>query len=506
MKLRQILARLGVLELRGAVDVAVERATHDSRQTGPGTLFAAISGTRVDGHRFIPSALRAGAPAVLLSRFPGVGDAGPSPWPDAVAGIRVADPRRALALASAALEGDPAAGMTVFAVTGTNGKTSTVAILAAILEAAGRRVGTLGTTGIAWDGALGSGSFPATHTTPEGPDLYRWLARMRDDGVDAVALELSSHALDQGRAAGLPLDIAAWSNLSRDHLDYHGDMASYEDAKARLFTEWLPQWGKQGARAVLNVDDPIVAGHAEDWSQVLAVSARWEAVSAGVRPVEVPRFDREGARARVQTPAGELQLRTRLLGEHNFANALLAGACALAAGVPGEAVEAGWAAAVGAPGRLERVDVGSSAPLVLVDYAHTDDALTRVLEILRPITSGRIVTVFGCGGDRDRGKRPLMAAAAAAGSDELVLTSDNPRSEDPEAILDAMEAGLPAQGPPWRRVTDRREAIAWGISAAGPDDVVLIAGKGHETTQEVQGRCLPFDDRAVAREVLETRA
>ena len=487
-------ARLGATERRGPGDVDIVAATADSRAVTPGSLFAAIPGTQVDGHRFVPQALAAGASAVLLRDWP-------ASWRADVVGLRVQDPRRSLALASSALYAEPAEAMRTFGITGTNGKTSTVAILASILRAAGLPTATLGTTGFEWDAPGGRRREDSTHTTPEGPVLYGWLARFRDDGVKAVALELSSHALEQGRAAGLALDVAAWSNLSRDHLDYHGTMRDYADAKARILTELLERWGKAGCAAVLNIDDPAVA-------EAQTCAARTLRVSNGLSPAQIHplgelRVDRDGISGRIAFGAHEADLQSRLLGWHNADNLLLAGACAWAAGIDLDAIERGWQQARGAPGRLERVE--GSGPLVLVDYAHTPDALRRVLATLRPLTPGRLHVVFGAGGDRDPGKRPLMGQAAAEGADHVVLTTDNPRSEDPEAILDAIQAGLVGASVPCVRLVDRSKAIFAAIDQAADSDLVLIAGKGHETYQEVAGQRLPFDDREQARLALEAR-
>ena len=497
MRLSELTARLEATDRRGPADAEVRAVTHDSRGVAPGTLFAAIPGTQVDGHRFIPQAVAAGASAVLLRDWPEVN------WPEGVVGLRVADPRRSLAVAASALAGDPALSMSTVGLTGTNGKTTTACILGSIFRTAGRRTGTLGTTGIEWDGPEGLQSHTATHTTPEGPALFGWLGRMRRDGVTALALELSSHALEQGRAAGLQLDVAAWSNLSRDHLDYHGTEQAYEAAKARIFTEWLARWGKPGCTAVVNVDDTVVARHAVDWSKTLRVSAQ-PGTDADVVALGEPEFTIDGCRVQLGTPAGPIRLRSRLLGPHNLANSLLAAACALAVGIDVEAVEAGLAATAGAPGRLERVERSDGrGPLILVDYAHTPQAIDHVLAALRPLVPGRLVIVFGCGGDRDRGKRPQMGAAAAA-ADLAILTSDNPRSEDPEAILDAVEPGL--AGAQYQRVANRASAIAAAVQQAGPGDVVLLAGKGHEPYQEIDGVQHPFDDRRVAAEALERLA
>ncbi len=485
--------RLEVQQRRGPSDAEVLALTADSRAVVPGGLFAAIPGTQVDGHRFLDKAFDAGASAVVLRDWP-------AQWPEGVIGLQVDDPRRALAQIASAFHGDPADSLRTVGITGTNGKTSTVAVLASILRAAGLRTGTLGTVGIGWDTPGGFTQVDATHTTPDGPALYELLGRMRDDGVAACALELSSHALEQGRAAGLALDVAAWSNLSRDHLDYHGTLEAYEAAKALLFTEWLARWGKPGCAAVVNIDDAAVARHAQDHPHTITVSARPGA--AAVSPTDAPVFGIDGITCTVRFGDLDVPLRTTLLGAHNLANCLLAGACARAAGLDGASIAAGWATTKGAPGRLERVE--GQGPRVLVDYAHTPDAISQVVAALRPLVPGELVVVFGCGGDRDAGKRPLMARAAAA-ADAVIATSDNPRHEDPDAILDAVVPGFEGSETPWRRITDRAQAIATAIAEAQPDDVILIAGKGHEDYQVVGDHKLPFDDRAVARAALEAR-
>lgn len=488
---------LGVLERKGPADVDVLAVTGDSRTVAPSSLYAAIPGTRVDGHRFIPGAIAAGASTVLLRDWP------ETPWPADVVGLRVADPRRSLGHAAAALHGHPSRDLLVVGITGTNGKTSTATLVRHLLAAHGLRAGLIGTTGISWGDAVQE----ATHTTPDGPALQALLAAMRDDGVEAVAMELSSHALDQGRPAGLDLDVAAWSNLSRDHLDYHGTMEEYEAAKARIFSEVLAS-SPSARGAVLCIDDEAVARRAPDGAVRVSVHPGAE---ADIAPVAAPTFSIDGIAADVRTPEGALALRSPLLGAHNLENLLLAVGCALLAGVPLPTIEAALPSAPAAKGRLERVSLPTGGPLAVVDYAHTPDALRAVLTTLRPFVPGALVTVFGCGGDRDTGKRPLMAAAAWAGSDALVLTSDNPRTEDPEAILDDIAAGLPAPitadseltpTSPCARIADRRDAISAAIAATGEGDLVLIAGKGHEMTQDIDGRKVAFDDRQAARQAL----
>ncbi len=487
---------LDVLSRKGPMDVDISTATADSRRAGPDSLFAAIPGAIFDGHAFIPAALAAGTPAVLLSNWPEDEE-----WPGDQVGLQVPDPRRALALCAHQLHGKPSTSLRSVGITGTNGKTSTVAILRPILEAAGLSSGSVGTTGIEWTEGARNVHHEATHTTPEGPELFGWLARMRDAGVAAVAMELSSHALHQGRAAGLELDVAAWTNLSRDHLDFHGDMAAYEAAKALILTEWLTQWGKPGCTAVLNLDDASVARHAADHPRVLTFSSL-AGSSADIAPEQAPVFSIDGCRAALRTPAGRLLLDISLIGAHNFANALTAVACAVALGVDVAAIATGLSASRGAPGRLERVVPATAVgPTVLVDYAHTPDALREVVGSLRTVAPGRLIVLFGCGGDRDAGKRSLMSSAAVC-ADFVVLTTDNPRSEDPEAILDDAEVGLKASSTPYRRISDRADAIAAAIHEAGPEDVVLLAGKGHETYQDFGDHRVDFDDRRVAAAVL----
>ena len=491
--------RLLLRSRKGPRDAELLAATADSRHVETGSIFAAIDGSATDGHRYIPQAIERGAAAVLLQRWP-------ESWPEHVVGLQVDDPRRSLALVSSGLSGDPSVQMQVIAMTGTNGKTTTAAILRSILEAAGKYAGILGTNGISWRGTQGERHYEATHTTPEGPALYGWLRQMADAGVQVVALELSSHALAQGRAAGLQIDVVAWSNLGRDHLDYHGDLGSYERAKALLLREWLPTWGAAGATAVLNVDDAVVATHVGDWANVLRVSARPGAVEAGaadIAPLTEPILDLHGVHVQLAIGEQTLTLTSPLLGRHNLANCLLAVGCALAAGVEHKAIEQGCARTAGAAGRLERIERGDGCgPLVLVDYAHSPGALTEALRALSALQPARIITVFGCGGDRDPGKRPLMAKAAAAGSDQLFLTSDNPRTEDPHAILDATERGLLGTNTPYERILDRADAIETAIMGARAREVVLIAGKGHERTQDIDGILHPFDDCEHARRAL----
>jgi UDP-N-acetylmuramoyl-L-alanyl-D-glutamate--2,6-diaminopimelate ligase len=376
---------------------------------------------------------------------------------------------------------DPAAGMLVLGITGTNGKTTTAFLLEAALRAAGHRTGLLGTVLT----RIGDEVLPSVRTTPEAPDLQALLAVMRERGTTAVAMEVSSHALVLGRVDGVGFEVAAFTNLSQDHLDFHPSMADYEAAKASLFTP------ARARRAVLNVEDP--AGRRIARSTALPVTtygedADWSAREVDLRP--------DGSTFRLLGPGVDLRVSLALPGSFNVANALAALACLGAAGVSVQDGVRGIAELSAVPGRMERVEAGQPF-LALVDYAHTPDAVSRLLSAVRTFTSGRVIVVLGCGGDRDHAKRPLMGAAASA-ADLAILTSDNPRSEDPQAILDEMAVGAPGA----LLEVDRRAAIARAVAAAGPGDAVVVAGKGHESGQEAAGVLTPFDDRLVLREVL----
>ncbi len=465
--------------LRPAGDVAstlVTGCTLDSRAVQPGDLYAALPGARAHGADFAATAVAAGAVAVLTD------DRGAARLADDGVPVLVADdPRGVLGAVSRCVHGDPGAGMTLIGLTGTNGKTTTAFLVEAGLRAAGHRTGLLGTVLT----RIGDTVVPSVRTTPEAPDLQALLAVMRERGTTAVAMEVSSHALALGRVDGVRYDVAGFTNLSQDHLDFHASMEDYEAAKAMLFTPERARTGvvnvddAAGRRIVRNARIPMVTfGEDADWS---------------VREVDL---EPGGSRFRVRGPGVDVRASVRLPGALNTANALAALACLVTAGVPVEAAVRGVADCPGVPGRMERVDAGQPF-LALVDYAHTPDAVSRLVTAARGLTRGRVVLVLGCGGDRDRAKRPLMGAAAAQ-ADVAVLTSDNPRSEDPLAILAEMAAGAPGA----LCEPDRHAAIALAVELAQPGDVVVVAGKGHETGQEAGGVITPFDDRAVLREVM----
>ncbi len=444
-----------------SAEVEVTAVTHDSRSVGPGALFCCIPGSQVDGHDLAPAAVTAGAVALLCERPLGLG----------VPELRVRSVRAAMGPVAAAVHGDPSTQLEVVGVTGTNGKTTTTHLLAAILDAAGRPCGVIGT-------------LTGARTTPEAPELQARLAGFVAEGRRAVAMEVSSHALEQHRVDATTFAVAVFTNLSQDHLDYHGTMEAYFRAKARLFEPG------RSARAVVNLDDP--------YGRLLHDAATIPTTGFSLADATEVELGAQGSRFCWRGS----QVRTPLAGRFNLANALAAATAATELGVDVEAVAHGLAAARAVPGRFELVDAGQPFAVV-VDYAHTPDGMAQVLVAARELTGpgGRVLVVFGCGGDRDRAKRPAMGASAAAGADVVVVTSDNPRSEDPHAIIASVRAGIPHDARPIIE-PDRRAAIALALERAVAGDVVVIAGKGHETTQVIGVSCAPFDDRVVARELL----
>ena len=485
MTLRDLLDEVEGAVVSGDTDVAVRGLALDSRQVAAGDVFFALPGAHADGARFSQAAITAGAVAVVTAHGASVAGA---------TRVEVADPRLALAQAANRLYGHPSRALRLVAVTGTNGKTTTTYLLEAVFRAAGLPAGVIGTTGIRIAGESRASAF----TTPEAPQLQGLLAEMRARGVAAVAMEASSHALAQRRTWGLACDACVFTNLTQDHLDYHGTMAAYLDAKARLFD------GRNGGLekptvAVVNGDDPaaamIAAAAARAQRRVLRFgeSSGCDVRIAAAAPVA-------GGMAVCFEEAGVTHTFTLpLLGRYNAWNAAGAWGAARALGIAPDVVSRGLAACTGVPGRLERID-GAAGFTVAVDYAHTPDALERALAACREHARGRLLLVFGCGGDRDRGKRPLMGAIAARSADHAWVTNDNPRSEAPQAIADQIVAGAPAGA--LTVILERRAAIAAALAAARRGDVVLIAGKGHEETQTIGTQVLPFDDRAVAREWL----
>ncbi len=486
MRLLDLLAEGGTgapgFELRGDGDVDVSSVVHDSRVVRPGALFCCIPGAHADGHTFAADAVAAGAVACVVER-----------WVDVrVPQVRVVSARGTLGPLSARFYGMPSRAMQVLGVTGTNGKTTTTYVLEAIARANSRSTGVVGTTGA----RLGEEALPLPHTTPEAPELQALLAQMRDARVQLVAMEVSSHALDQHRVDGTWFEAVCFTNLSQDHLDYHGTVDHYFAAKARLFTPGFTR------RAAINLDDERGAELAEKArGSGLDVLTYGNARGADVRAHDVELGATQTSFV-VEHDGETFPVRTTLVGAFNVHNVLAAVTTARLAGL---AVPPSIRVCV--PGRMERVDAGQPYG-VIVDYAHTPDALRAVLDATRPLVGdgGRLLVVFGCGGDRDRAKRPLMGAIAATRADHAYLTNDNPRSEDPQAIAGDVLAGVPEGGAPIVVELDRRAAIRAAVRAARPGDVVVIAGKGHEAGQTANGVTVPFDDRVVAREELEAIA
>jgi UDP-N-acetylmuramoyl-L-alanyl-D-glutamate--2,6-diaminopimelate ligase len=488
VRLHDLLDGLDVLAVRGDPDVDVGSVVHDSREVGPGALFACIRGATTDGHAHAAAAVDAGAIALLVEE----------PLDLPVAQARVASVRSVLGVVASRFHGDPSASMRLLGVTGTNGKTTVTYLLEAIARANGERAGRIGTLGTAIDGA----TEPPVHTTPEATGLQASLARMRDAGVTTVAMEVSSHALEQHRVDGTRFAAVCFTNLTHDHLDYHGTMDAYFGAKARLFD------GCFARRGVVSLDDPRGPALREraraNGMDVATFSLEQTAAEFFARDLE---FQPSGSRfvlvSRLDDESRHVEC--SLVGPFNVLNAVAAAATARVAELPLDAVVEGLRTRVVVPGRLERVDAGQDFT-VLVDYAHTPDALERVLSAARTLTGpdGRVTVVYGCGGDRDRAKRPHMGAAAARLADAAFLTSDNPRSEDPATIAADVLAGVPAGHEPTVEL-DRRRAIQDAVGRARPGDVVVIAGKGHEPGQTAGGVTVPFDDRVVARDALELR-
>ncbi len=469
--------------LTGSAHCPVEHLVTDSRQVQRDTLFTALRGGRTDGHLFLTEALDRGANVLVVEELPA------TLWPRVQAEgqtvIRVPDCRQAVAMLASAYYQHPAHQLSLIGITGTNGKTTTAYIVEAILQAAGESVGMLGT--VAYH--IGTQRLPATQTTPDAPLLHDLLAQMVAAGTRYAVMEVSSHALTQERVRGCPFVAAAFTNLSRDHFDYHGSEAAYFNAKARLFRDLEAEWH------VLNLDDPygralLRTSHARPLTYGLASSAHLKphAVHHGL----------DGIRFVLPTSEGPLTLSSTLVGRHNIYNLLAGIGIAQALGVDAAAIRQGVAHLRKVPGRLERVACGQDVT-VFVDYAHTPAALEQVLRLVRADTAGRLIAVFGCGGDRDPGKRPLMGQAATAISDYTIITSDNPRTEEPQRIIDDIVAGLTVPSSRYTAILDRRQAIEQAVAMSRAQDTIVIAGKGHEDYQIIGRQRCHFDDREVTR-------
>lgn len=504
--LSDILAVLGNPVFEGDPSISIEGVTHDSRKVQPGWAFAAVPGEVYDGHNFIDQAVEKGASLIIAQRR--------SPTdPRDVNWLMVPSTRRALGPIASAVYRDPTAQLSLVGITGTNGKTTLAFLLEAIVRAAGGSPGVIGTITHRWGGKEQS----AGHTTPEASDIQWFFRQMVDAGATHAIIETSSHGLHQGRLDGCRFDVGVFTNLTQDHLDYHGTMEEYFQAKRILFDRMLPASGKAHSCGVVNLDDPFGLRLAREITHIPMIGFGTSGGCA-VRPEKID-LSAEGIEGIVQTPTRRLSVRSRLTGSFNLLNILAAIAVAEQLGVADQAIVQGMEEVVSVPGRLERVFGQGGA--VFVDYAHTPNALQNVLNALQRIRTGRIVTIMGCGGDRDKTKRPIMGREAAAGSNFVIVTSDNPRSENPLDIIDQVVEGVrkygfsllpdrmndhPLPSGYFRIIPDRREAIAWAIGHLGSDDILLVAGKGHETYQEIKGIRHPFDDREVVSEELEKRS
>lgn len=468
------------LVLSPDADVAVSGIAYRSECVRPGDVFFCVPGHQHDGHDYAADAVARGAVALVCAH----------PIGSTVPEVVVSDVRRALARMAARFYGNPSAAMDVAGITGTNGKTTTTYLLDSIFRADGRTTGLIGTV----ETRVAGKRLPSTHTTPESADLQALFAQMRDTGVESVSMEVSSHAIDLHRTEAVHFAVAAFTNLTQDHLDYHRTLDVYWQVKRRLFTEL------EVDNYVVNIDDTRGLALAVDCGSKWTVGRHAAAVVRAVDEVA-------GARSTaftLGTPMGDARIDLPLAGAYNVSNALVAAGCALALGVSLEGVVRGLESAPQVPGRLERIEEGQPFA-VFVDYAHTPDSVEKAVAAVRAVTSGRVITVFGCGGDRDPAKRPLMGAAAGEGSDFVVVTSDNPRGERPDAIIERILEGLVPTGTQYSVEPDRRRAIAEALSRAESGDAVLIAGKGHEDYQIFAGETIHFDDREVAREELRAR-
>lgn len=490
-----LLEGVEVREVLGDTGAIVRGVAYDSREVGPGYLFVCVKGEKHDGHDFIGDAISRGAVALVVEEDMAI--------PEGVQVARALESRRALAVIARNFYGDPSASMLCVGVTGTKGKTTTTYLIKGVLDASGRSCGIIGTVGH----VIGDEVVHAKHTTPESLDVQRMLRQMHDRGQRAAAMEVSSHAVVLDRVLGVDFDMGVFTNIGHDHLDFHGTFENYLGAKTAFFESLGDGVSRKGQvrTALVNLDDPH-AGHiiSRTRADVLTYGVM---ASADIKAEDVRLLPR-GARFTARTPKGKTQVCLNLAGMFNVHNALAAIGCGLAAGVGLDEIKAGVESVQGVPGRFETIDEGQPFA-VIVDFAHTPDSLQNILKAASGLASGRVIAVFGCGGDRDRTKRPIMGEIAANLADLVVVTSDNPRSEDPDAICREIEEGIlrarrPGEG--YEVIVSRAEAIARAISEAREGDVVVIAGKGHETYQVFRDHTIHFDDREVARNLLKERA
>lgn len=490
MRLSELFDYTEIIDCAGDVTAVISEVTYDSRQVKPGTLFVAVAGFKTDGHLFIKDAIAKGASAVVIEDA--LFQSADYTW------LMVPNSRKALADLSAAVYDFPSGKLNIIGVTGTNGKTTTTNLITIVLERAGHCPGLIGTV----HNRIGNEIIPVSHTTPEAPDLQKLFADFLNKGADYAIMEVSSHALDLYRVTGTEFDVAVFTNLTQDHLDFHRDMEHYFAAKGRLFSGLGVKSSKKRRKfAIINIDDH----YADELLELIAVPAITYGIQkdADVRAEDVKVTDK-GASFLLRYTNQALPVKLKMTGIFNVYNALAATAVGLVEGVPIENIIETLENVSGIPGRFEKVDEGQNFT-VIVDYSHTPDGLENCLKTAREFAQQRIITVFGCGGDRDRKKRPLMGEVAGRLSDFIIVTSDNPRTEDPDLIIEEIIPGLvkTKNANNYIKITDRREAIKYAIKMARPQDIVIIAGKGHETYQIIGDKVFPFDDRIVAQEAIK---
>ena len=484
MKLEELITGIHILETRGDLSVEINSIEYDSRKVRPGALFLAVRGLKADGNAFISEAVKKGASAVVTDVW--VQRAVPIPLPLVV----VPDARKAMALIADRICSSPQNSLIMTAVTGTNGKTTTTSMVKSIFEAGGFGCGLIGTI----CHLIGNETVQSANTTPEAPDIHAFLARMVQAGQSACTMEVSSHALALSRVYGIRYRAVAFTNITRDHLDFHGDFTSYLDAKSILFSDLSGD-----STAVINRDDPH-SPHIMNISRGGHILTFGFTPEADMHPLSLE-LGEHGSLVKLATPAGEMNFRLSMPGRFNISNAMAAAGVGLACGFPGEVVVRGLEALKSVAGRYQTVEAGQDFTVV-VDYAHAPDALERILASTREISKGKLISVFGCGGDRDRGKRPQMGEISARLADYTVVTSDNPRTEDPAAIISEIMQGI-SNGARCEVIPDREEAIKRALELAGAGDVVVIAGKGHEDYQIIGARKNHFDDAETAYRILK---
>lgn len=495
MNLEELLKGCEITRVLGNSAVEVKGITSDSRNVGRGFLFAAIKGLTYDGHLFIEDALKRGACALIIDQS----NESSVRVPDNITTVIVPDGRKIIGLIAGRFYGEPSRRIKLVGVTGTNGKTTVTYLLESIIKAAGFSPGVIGTVNCRYNGS----EYPASRTTPEAETLQQLMAQMIDCGITHCIMEVSSHALDQERVSGCYFDTAVFTNLTIDHLDYHGTMAHYGSVKERLFID-LPLSEKV---SVVNIDDPYGQLLAEKVGNVITYSLNYGDIS----PHDIMETEK-GLTGVLHSPVGEIKLASSLIGEYNVSNIMAAVGGAVSLGIDRKSIEEGIRALERVPGRIERVKIPAdfSDCRTFIDYAHTPDALERIIRAIKPTTKGRLITIFGCGGDRDASKRPLMGQIAASESDYTIVTSDNPRNEDPLSIIKDIEKGIIECGEEAGRrytiISDRRKAIAEGVRIMNKGDTLLIAGKGHEDYQIIGDKKIYFDDADEAEQAFLERA